>query len=263
MFKLRQGVIWTVAVPLIMLATSGCATKKYVSQQVKPVNTRVSQLEKTTNDKISYLNNKQQSDISQVNERIATTDQRVSQVAEAAQQAQGTASRAMEEVQSEGSKIAANSSSIDTLGSGVANALNYQQVEKADVTFAYQQDHADTGGESGAGHDRRESPVPAPRSSRGSGLRRQVRLIQLQSGVEPPRAEAVERYLVMQKVPLRSIHIVGLGGEAPPAGLVADEMVVDPGAGTAAIPAAWPGVSIFACLGPATSRKALLRECSR
>jgi outer membrane protein OmpA-like peptidoglycan-associated protein len=45
------------------------------------------------------------------------------------------------------------------------------------------------------------------------------------------RAEAVERYLVMQKVPLRSIHIVGLGGEAPPAGLVADEMAVDPGAG--------------------------------
>ena len=58
MFKLRQGVIWTVAVPLIMLATSGCATKKYVSRQVKPVNTRVSQLEKSTNDKISYLNNK-------------------------------------------------------------------------------------------------------------------------------------------------------------------------------------------------------------
>ena len=46
------------------------------------------------------------------------------------------------------------------------------------------------------------------------------------------RAEAVERYLVMQKVPLRSIHIVGLGGEAPPAGLVADEMAVDPNAGT-------------------------------
>ena len=36
MFKLRQGIIWTVAVPIIMLATSGCATKKYVSQQVKP-----------------------------------------------------------------------------------------------------------------------------------------------------------------------------------------------------------------------------------
>jgi hypothetical protein len=36
----------------------------------------------------------------------------------------------MEEVQSEGSKIAANSSSIETLGSGVANALNYQPVKR-------------------------------------------------------------------------------------------------------------------------------------
>jgi hypothetical protein len=52
----------------------------------------------------------------------------------------------------------------------------------------------------------------------------------------------------MQKVPLRSIHIVGLGGEAPPASLVADEMVVDPGAD---LPnsSGWPGVSIFGVWG--------------
>jgi outer membrane protein OmpA-like peptidoglycan-associated protein len=231
MFTLRQGVIWTVAVPLIMLATSGCATKKYVSQQVKPVNTRVSQLEKTTNDKISYLNNKEQSDISQVNERISTTDQRVSQTAEAAQQAQGTASRAMEEVESSGSKIAANSSAIDTLGSGVANALNYQQVEKADVTFAYNKDTLTP--EAKVALDMIASKVQSlPRAV--------VEVVGFadKSGSSPynlalsrRRAEAVERYLVMQKVPLRSIHIVGLGGEAPPPGLVADEMEINPGAG--------------------------------
>jgi len=232
MFKLLQGVIWTVAVPLIMLATSGCATKKYVSRQVQPVNTRVSQLEKSTNDKISYLNTKQESDISQVNERISTTDQRVSQVAEAAQQAQGTASRAMEEVQSEGSKIAANSSSIETLGSGVANALNYQQVEKGDVTFAVN----------------RTTLTPAAKAvldmiaMKVQSLPRAVVEVvgfadrsgssNYNLALSRQRAEAVERYLVMQKVPLRSIHIVGLGGEAPPAGLVADEMAVDPNAGT-------------------------------
>jgi outer membrane protein OmpA-like peptidoglycan-associated protein len=217
MFNLRQGVIWTVAVPLIMLATSGCATKKYVSQQVKPVNNRVSQLEKTTNDRISYLNNKEQSDISQVNERISTTDQRVSQTAEAAQQAQGTASRAMEEVESS--------------GSGVANALNYQQVEKADVTFACNKDTLTP--EAKVALDMIASKVQSlPRAV--------VEVVGFadKSGSSPynlalsrRRAEAVERYLVMQKVPLRSIHIVGLGGEAPPPGLVADEMEINPGAG--------------------------------
>jgi outer membrane protein OmpA-like peptidoglycan-associated protein len=42
------------------------------------------------------------------------------------------------------------------------------------------------------------------------------------------RAEAVQRYLVMQNVPLRAIHIVGLGEEAPPEGLAADLSMVDP-----------------------------------
>jgi len=233
MFKLRQGVIWTVAVPLIMLATSGCATRSYVSRQVKPVNTRVSQLEKSTNDKIAYINNKHESDISQVNERITTTDQKVSQVADAAQQAQGTASRAMEEVQSEGSKIAANSSSIETLGSGVANALNYQQVEKADVTFATNRTTLTP--EAKVALDMIAAKVQSlPRAVvEVVGFADRSGSSNYNLALSRQRAEAVERYLVMQKVPLRSIHIVGLGGEAPPAGLVADEMVVDPGAGPA------------------------------
>jgi outer membrane protein OmpA-like peptidoglycan-associated protein len=233
MFTLRQGVIWTVAVPLIMLATSGCATKKYVSQQVKPVNTRVSQLEKTTNDKISYLNNKQQSDMSQVNERLTTTDQKVAQVAEATQQAQGTASRAMEEVESNGSKIAANSSAIDTLGSGVANALNYQQVEKADVTFAYNKTTLTP--EAKVALDMIAAKVQSlPRAVvEVVGFADRSGSSTYNLALSRQRAEAVERYLVLQKVPLRSIHVVGLGGEAPPAGLIADEMAVDPGAGRA------------------------------
>src|SRR5260370_17242152 len=134
MFELRHAIIWTAAVPILMLATSGCATKKYVSQQVSPVNARVSKLQKQTDDRIAYLNNKQQSDMSQVDERIATTDQRLSEVAEAAHQAQGTASRPMEQSEPTGSK---NSAPIDTLGSGVANALNYQLVESGDVTFGF------------------------------------------------------------------------------------------------------------------------------
>ena len=35
------------------------------------------------------------------------------------------------------------------------------------------------------------------------------------------RAETVQRYLVMRKVPLRNIHMIGLGEEAPPPDLAA------------------------------------------
>jgi OOP family OmpA-OmpF porin len=44
------------------------------------------------------------------------------------------------------------------------------------------------------------------------------------------RAEAVQRYLIKNNVPLRGIHIVGMGKEQPPASLTADVQAVDPNA---------------------------------
>jgi outer membrane protein OmpA-like peptidoglycan-associated protein len=44
------------------------------------------------------------------------------------------------------------------------------------------------------------------------------------------RAEAVARYLTRQNVPLRGIHVIGLGEENPPASLTADLKAMDPNA---------------------------------
>lgn len=230
MLRLRQTVIWTVAVPVILLATSGCASKKYVSKQVTQVNTRVSQLEKQTNDRIAYLNNKEQSDISQVNERIATTDQKVTEVAAMAQQAQGSAARAEEGVESNRSAIASTTTKVDTLADGVANALNYQQVEKGDVTFGFNK--ATLTPDAKIVLDAIAAKVQAlPRAVvELAGFTDKVGSPNYNLGLSRRRAEAVQRYLVMQKVPLRSIHIVGLGEEAPPEGLEGDIAAMDPNA---------------------------------
>lgn len=60
----RKQNLWLMALPMsLLLAASGCATKKYVAKSVAPVNQRV-----------DALQTKQASDISQVNERIDTTD---------------------------------------------------------------------------------------------------------------------------------------------------------------------------------------------
>src|SRR5262245_1376743 len=124
MSKLRRRHTWVLAfAAALALAASGCASKKYVSQQIHPVNQRVDQLQKQTQDQITYLNNKQQRDISQVNERIATTDQKVTQLAGAVQQAQGTASRAMEASDANSTKIEATNNAVSTLAAGVANSL--------------------------------------------------------------------------------------------------------------------------------------------
>jgi outer membrane protein OmpA-like peptidoglycan-associated protein len=218
-----------VALPTILvLATSGCASKKYVSQQVNPVNQKLNAFEKKTNDQISYLTNKEQNDISQVNERIATTDQRLAQVASVAQEAQGTASRAMGAADVNKTAIAANTSSITTLESGVANALNYQLVENGDVTFEFNKSTLTPSAK--AMLDQIVVKVQAqPRAVvELAGFTDRVGSSSYNFALSRRRAEAVQRYLVQQKVPPREIHIVGLGKEAPPEGLELDLQMVDP-----------------------------------
>jgi outer membrane protein OmpA-like peptidoglycan-associated protein len=219
MIKSGNSVIAWIAFPIALaLATSGCATKKYVRQQVSPVHQQVAALQKSTNDKIAYINTKEERDISQANERISTVDQRVTQVAEATQQAQGTASRAMETAE-------ANTGKISTLASGVANALNYQLTDKADVMFAFNK--ATLTPEAKKTLDEivaKSQTLPRsvfelagftdPRGSKNYNF-----------ALSRRRAEAVQRYLVMQKVPPRAIHMVGLGKDTPPTDLEPENAV--------------------------------------
>ena len=193
-----------------------------------PVDQRLATAVTQTNEKIAAVSAKEQSDISQVNERISTTDQKVAQVATAAQNAQGTADRAMREADANSAKIAANSAAVSTLASGVANALNYQLVEKADVTFAFNK--ATLTPEAKARLDQIAAKAQGlPRSVvELAGFTDKIGTENYNLALSRRRAEAVERYLVMQKVPLRTIHIVGLGEEGAPPGLEADLATVDP-----------------------------------
>lgn len=233
MINLRTSTFWMVAVPVFALATSGCATKKFVRQQVNPVNTRVSQLEKSTNEKVAYLDKKEQRDISQVNERISSTDEKVSQVATMAQQAQGSAARAMETADANSAKISENATATSTLASGVANALNYQLVEKGDVTFAFNKATLTPGAKLALDAIATKFQELPRGVVELTGFTDKVGSPNYNLALSRRRAEAVERYLVQQKVPLRSIHIIGLGEEAPPEWLTAEAEVMDPTATTA------------------------------
>jgi OOP family OmpA-OmpF porin len=208
----------------LSLTTSGCVSKKYVAKQVAPVDHKVAALEKHTNEKIAFLNNKEQNDISQVNERITTVDQRVTEVAETAKQAQGTASRAMDATEEQSGKIQENTAAISTLGSGVANALNFQLVEKADITFAFNK----------ATLTPQAKQVLDQIAVKAQALPREV--VELAGFTDPrgtpkynlalsrSRAWAVQRYLISQKVPTASIHVVGMGEEAPASGMEAEAL---------------------------------------
>lgn len=227
--KSHKSVMWLIVLSIVLvLAASGCATKKYVRQQVAPVNQKVATVQKETNEKIAATWSKLQSDMSEVNERIASTDQRVSQVSEATQQAQGTASRAMEASEANASAISANTTAVNTLASGVSNAINFKFVESADVMFGFNKSTLTP--EARTALDEVASKMQSlPRSMvELAGFTDKTGSASYNLALSRRRAEAVQRYLVSQKVPLRNIHIVGLGKEAPPPGLEKDLSQINP-----------------------------------
>ncbi len=205
----RNGLIFMAAMAVVVsLAAPGCATKKYVSQQINSVNQRVDQ----TNGKVAWLTNKEQNDVSQVNERISTTDQHVSQLNTAVQSAQGTASRAMQEADANKVQIDANNAQI----AKVANSLNYQLVSKADVWFAF--DKATLTPKAKSELDAIAAKAQAmPRAVvELGGFTDPVGTSNYNLDLSRRRAWAVQRYLIDHNVPARSIHVVGFGKERGP-----------------------------------------------
>lgn len=224
----HKSILWLAAPLALVLAHSGCATRKYVRNQVAPVSSKVAALEVQTNEKIAVVTEKHDSDMSQVNERIATTDQRVAQLAAATQSAQGAAARAVQEAEANSGKIAENQAAFAARAAEIANSLNYQLVEKADVTFATGKSTLAPQAKAALA-DLASKAASMPRSILElSGFTDPVGSKTYNLGLSRRRAESVQRYLVMQNVPLRIIHIVGLGEEAPPAGSEADVSSLGP-----------------------------------
>jgi outer membrane protein OmpA-like peptidoglycan-associated protein len=224
-----QLLLWTIALPICLsLAVSGCATKKYAQQQAAKVNQRVSQMEKKTNEELAALNHQERTDISQVNERISTTDMKLGEVSTAAQQANSAAMDAQQQAQANKDAIGRNSTDLAALTSGVANALNYQLVEKGDVTFAFDKSNLTKEAKSALDQIAQKTQSLPRAVVELSGFTDRIGTQSYNLALSRRRAEAVQRYLVRQNIPPRSIHIVGLGKEAPPPGLEADLTAINP-----------------------------------
>lgn len=217
-------------IPVVLtLATSGCATKHYVTAQVAPVNAKVNTLETKTNDQAD----KEATDVSRLEEKLNTTDHDVAQVASVAQQANTSAAQANQLGQQNQSAIAANQSAVAANTASIATldkALTYSLVAKGDVTFASNQSKLGKADE--AALDVLIQQVQSnPRAVfELIGFTDRVGSTEYNLALSRRRAESVERYLVRQGIPLRGIHIIGLGKEPVPAGLLAEVQQVDPNA---------------------------------
>jgi OOP family OmpA-OmpF porin len=212
---------------LLVLAASGCATKKYVGKQINVVDQRVNALQAKTTEQFG----KQQNEISRLGERQTTTDNRLSAVASTAQEANATAGQALQATQTNASAIQAAESEISAHSAELIKLkdnFNYTLAESGNVTFRFNK--WELSSDAKAALDVMIQKATAnPRSViEVVGYTDEIGPASYNLTLSRRRAEAVARYLVEHNVPLKSISLIGLGEEQTPQLLAAEVETFNP-----------------------------------
>jgi len=192
------------------LLVTGCATKKYVRNTVDPVTARVGTVEKKTSENASEIEQVGTS-ASRANERAAGAERAANDANAAAGRANDAAVQAGGRAdQARGLAEQANNR-VGELGRTIENMDNYKMVNSQNVLFNF--NRADLSKDGKALLDQMLSQV--------KGLRRYVVEVEgfadrtgtsnYNVSLSERRANAVIRYLTEQGVPLRSIHVLGMG----------------------------------------------------
>lgn len=191
---------------------TGCATKKHVRQQIGPVETRVGSVERRTAEQAAALGDVE-NNVSRVDERAMEADRKAVAAGQAAQNAQTSADNA------KGRADEAHSMADQTrsrLTEVVGNLDNYQHVTTESVFFALNK-HKLTDEEilklddavaKLQGNNNYVLEIQGFTDKTGSAAKNLE--------LSRRRADEVVRYLtVKHNVPLRRIHVLGVGEDIP------------------------------------------------
>jgi OOP family OmpA-OmpF porin len=196
---------------LAAFSSTGCATKKYVRQQTTPIQQRVDEVDKKHSDALASLESKEQKDVSRVEERAMTAENKADDAARAAQQADAKAAQAGDVARNATEMARDNQGKIGTLTNAYQTLDNFKLVSAEDVLFRFNRSELTEDAKAQLDQIIQQT----------SGLNRYVLEIQGFTDKTGPsdynlalsrrRADAVVRYLVDHNVPLRRIHMIGLG----------------------------------------------------
>ena len=196
---------WTVPLTLVASAAllAGCATKKYVAQQVDPVS-----------GKLDDVSKKQQS----TQQQVDTNEQKLNATAEKADSADSRAGDALNRADAASKK--ADQVRLDLrneLSEKIANLDDYKSVGEATVLLSFNSDKLTP--------DAKQQLDQLTGGQLGSSKRYFIAIQGFTDKIGTPeynldlsrrRAQAVQTYLVGEKnVPVYRIQIVGLGEDKP------------------------------------------------
>jgi len=203
-----------------MVVLSGCATKKYVREQVQTVQPGIQDAQNATKEnaeRIDAVDKRAQEGISAAQSAAQAADQKAVQAGQAAQTAQSAAQTADRKAETASESVQQANNRINTLDTKINNINDvYTQSEMMTVVFPL--NSANLTEQARSTLDRIASDV----SGQPSGYMLELQGYtdntgdeQYNIGLSQRRAEAVERYLVSKNVPLYRVSIVGLGKDKP------------------------------------------------
>ncbi len=196
---------------LVALATPGCATKKYVQQQVGTVDQRVSDVDKKQSEAVANLDNKEQKDVSRVEERAMSAESKANDAAKAAQAADQKAVQAGQDAHAANDAAQQANAKVGDVQREIENYDNFKLAGTQDVLFGLNKavltDEAkaklDSLVQQAQGLKRFQIEVQGYTDRTGPA--------NYNLGLSARRADAVVRYLVDKGLPIRRVHTVGLG----------------------------------------------------
>jgi outer membrane protein OmpA-like peptidoglycan-associated protein len=212
---------WTVipAVAGLALISQGClATKKNVQQQIAPVQAQVNQVQKQATDNKQSIGDLDRQ-VAGVDEKAVEAGKRAQQAADAAQRASDAAAHANDTANQAGQKADVAKASADQVGAkldqDVANLDNYRLQDTQKVYFGI--------GKSNLIKDEQaklDQTIQSLASAKNyvievEGFTDRTGNKDFNLALSDRRADAVLRYLTLHNVPLRKIHVVGVGTEDP------------------------------------------------
>jgi len=202
-----------------VMALSGCATKKFVRQEVgalEPKITEVSNANKENAERIDAVDRRAQQGIQGANTAAAAADTKATQAGQAAATADTKATQAGQAAQTAQQGVQQANNRINTVETRIAGLDVYSPGQSQTVTFKV--NSAKLSKEAMETLDSFAGQV----SQQRSGYLVEVQGYTDKTGTETynfnlsqRRAETVLRYLVSKNVPLFRINIVGLGEENP------------------------------------------------
>ncbi|HXN47593.1 MAG TPA: OmpA family protein [Bryobacteraceae bacterium] len=209
---------------LVALATPGCATKKYVQQQVGTVDKRVSDVDKKQSEAVANLDNKEQKDVSRVEERAMSAESKANDAAKAAQTADQKAVQAGQDAQAANGLAQQATTKVADVQHQVEVYDNFKVASTQDVLFGFNKATLTDEGKAKLDTVVQAAQAVTRFHIEVQGYTDQVGSSAYNIGLSARRADAVVRYLVDKGIALRRVHTIGLGATPKTANLGKKEM---------------------------------------